>query len=83
MKIKKELKYATFEWDEESKTFTVTEEDGSKVTLNKVYAFALMRFVVRMAQRNWLRQSKKVKKDLDKTVGDALDLEHLEQMDLF
>ncbi len=55
MKITKELKYATFEYDEEEKDFVIKEEDGNKVILNKVYAFAFMRFVVRMAQRNWLR----------------------------
>ena len=57
MKITKQLKYAEFEWDEENKSFTITEEDGNRVILNKVYAFAFMRFVVRMAQRNWLRTS--------------------------
>jgi hypothetical protein len=58
MKIKKNLKYATFEWDDEEKSFTITEEDGNRVILNKVYAFAFMRFVVRMAQRNWFRKIK-------------------------
>ena len=33
----------------------------SKVELNKVYAFAFMRFVVRMAQRNWFRVKKVTK----------------------
>ena len=65
MKITKELKYAEFSYDEEHKSFTITEEDGNRVTLNKVYAFAFMRFVIRMAQRNWLRKAKKEKKELD------------------
>ena len=56
MKITKNLKYATFEWDDDSKSFMITEEDGNRVTLNKVYAFAFMRFVIRMAQRNWYRK---------------------------
>ena len=65
MKITKQLKYINFEWNEQEKTFTITEEDGNRVTLNKVYAFAFMRFVVRMAQRNWLRSSpKKETKDI-------------------
>ena len=55
MQIKKDLKYATFEYDESSKSFTIINDNGDRVTLNKVYAFAFMRFVVRMAQRNWLR----------------------------
>ena len=59
MKINKQLKYAEFSYDEEDKTFTITEEDGNRVILNKVYAFAFMRFVVRMAQRNWLRKTAK------------------------
>ena len=66
MKITKELKYATFEYDEEEKDFVIEEADGNKVILNKVYAFAFMRFVIRMAQRNWLRQIKKSDKKLDK-----------------
>ncbi len=56
MKITKELKYVTFEYDEEEKDFVIEEADGNKVILNKVYAFAFMRFVIRMAQRNWLRK---------------------------
>ena len=66
MKITKELKYATFEWDDEEKIFTLWsdgKEDGLK--LNKVYAFAFMRFVIRMAQRNWF---KKVVKEENKSV---------------
>lgn len=66
MKITKELKNATFEYDEETKKFLIIDaEDGGVVELNKVYAFAFMRFVIRMAQRNWLRQAKKEKKELD------------------
>ncbi len=65
MKINKQLKYAEFSYDEENKTFTITEEDGNRVILNKVYSFAFMRFVIRMAQRNWLRKAKKEKKELD------------------
>jgi hypothetical protein len=85
MNIKKELKNITFEYDEESKVFTISGEDElyNTVELNKVYAFAFMRFVVRMAQRNWLRPQKKIEKKLDKTVEDVLDLEHLDQMGLF
>ena len=45
MKIKKELKYAEFCYDDKDKTFTITEEDGNRVILNKVYSFAFMRFV--------------------------------------
>ena len=78
MKITKNLKYANFEWDDESKTFTITEEDGNRVILNKVYSFAFMRFVIRMAQRNWLRQTNKQKKVLDKTGEDVLLLDNNE-----
>ena len=61
--ITKKLKYADFEWDEKEKTFTITEEDGNRVILNKVYAVAFMRFVVRMAQRNWLRSKAQKKSE--------------------
>jgi hypothetical protein len=76
MKITKELKNATFEYDEIEKSFTIKEEDG-EVTLNKVYAFAFMRFVVRMAQRNWLRD----KKSIDKAMEDMVDSEHVDHPD--
>lgn len=68
MKIIKELKNATFEYDEDKKVFTLYDQDGfnGTIELNKVYAFAFMRFVIRMAQRNWLRQIKKPEKSLDK-----------------
>ena len=80
MKITKELKNATFEYDEVEKSFTIKEE-GGEVTLNKVYAFAFMRFVVRMAQRNWLRS----KKTIDKTTENMIESEnivHPDQMNL-
>ena len=70
MKIVKELKNVTFEYDEETKRFLIIDlEDESVVELNKVYAFAFMRFVVRMAQRNWLRS----KKPLDKNEESMLE----------
>mgnify|MGYP006139256537 CR=1 FL=1 len=64
MKITKELKNATFIYDEEKKVFTIMEQDGFHgcIELNKVYAFAFMRFVVRMAQRNWFRPFPKKEK---------------------
>lgn len=55
MKIKKELKNATFEWEEESKTFSFTDSNNNKITLNKVYGFALMRFILRIAQKNFAK----------------------------
>ena len=47
------------------------------VELNKVYAFAFMRFVIRMAQRNWL----KGKKVLDKTPKDVVSSEDIDEID--
>ena len=64
------------------KSFLVISKDGSSIELNKVYAFAFMRFVVRMAQRNWLRS----KKNIDKTPEDMIQLEnidHPDQMKMF
>ena len=80
MKITKDLKYASFTYDEEEKDFVIEEEDGNKVILNKVYAFAFMRFVIRMAQRNWLRQIKKSKKTDNKIEAIEPELEDLEQL---
>ena len=60
-KITKELKYASFEYNEDTQTFSVKDSTGNKIELNKVYSFAFMRFVIRIAQRNWLR-TKKIEK---------------------
>jgi len=59
-KITKQLKHAEFQYDEEIKEFRVQDDEGNEVVLNKIYAFALMRFVIRMAQRNWLRSNKSI-----------------------
>jgi hypothetical protein len=82
MIINKKLKNAEFEYNEETKKFLIIDpENGNAVELNKVYAFAFMRFVVRMAQRNWLRQPKKIQKVLDKAVEDMVDLENIDHPD--
>ena len=85
MKIRRELKYATFEYDDEDKSILIeTRSDATppqghvesdleyaervanedppingRIYLNKSYAFALLRFVVRISQRNWFRKAKK------------------------
>lgn len=85
MKITKKLKHASFEYDEELKEFTIkTTPHGEShqgyavgsntIKLNKIYAFAFMRFVVRMAQRNWLRATKKEAKILDKSLESVVEL---------
>ena len=81
MKITKELKNATFIYDEEKKTFTIMEADGFNgyIELNKVYAFAFMRFVVRMAQRNWFRNKKSIdNSNVDVVISENAD--HPDQM---
>ncbi len=70
----KSLKFADFSYDESSKTFTITDKNGNQVELNKIYSFAFMRFVIRIAQRNWLR----TKKVVDTTPEPMLDLPELE-----
>lgn len=64
MKILKELKNATFEYDEETQKFLIIDgKDGGTVELNKIYAFAFMRFVVRISQKNWLKSKKVIDKE--------------------
>tara|TARA_R110001592_G_scaffold321636_1_gene600220 strand:- start:5172 stop:5438 length:267 start_codon:yes stop_codon:yes gene_type:complete len=82
--ITKNLKNATFVYDEEKKVFTIMDEDGFNgyVELNKIYAFAFMRFVVRMAQRNWLRgksdnKKEKNKESIEEVEQEALDPDQL------
>lgn len=55
MKIKRNLKHGSFQWNDETKKFKITQGDYS-VELGKVYAFAFLRFVFRIAQRNWFRK---------------------------
>ena len=60
MKIKRTLKYGSFGWDDETKKFTV-EYKGQSIELNKIYAFAFLRFAFSIAQRNWFRKMAKPK----------------------
>ena len=80
-KITKKLKNAEFEYDEETKKFLIIDsENGGGVELNKIYAFAFMRFVVRMAQRNWLRSNKSISKIIEE---EELEESDPNQLNLF
>ena len=61
MKVERKLKYGSFSWDDETKKFTV-EHKGQSIELNKIYAFAFLRFAFSVAQRNWFRKQEKPKK---------------------
>ena len=63
-KIIKELKHARFIWDEKHGIFSVESPKGNKIELNKVYSFALMRFIIRIAQKNFAKNILP-KKDID------------------
>ena len=81
-KITKQLKHAEFEYDEESKEFRVQDREGNEVVLNKIYAFALMRFVIRMAQRNWLRSNKTIDELIEEN-EEEINAEDPAQLTLF
>jgi hypothetical protein len=81
-KITKQLKYATFEYNEENKEFCVQDANGNKITLNKIYSFAFTRFVIRMAQRNWFR-SNKLTKELIREEEEEVEIEDPNQLNLF
>lgn len=55
MKIVKELKHARFTWDEANNTFLIESPHGNKMELTKAYSFALMRFIIRISQKNFLK----------------------------
>jgi hypothetical protein len=57
VQIIKNLKFANFIWDEKEKSFLIQDDEGGEVKLNKIYAFALTRFILRIAQKNFLRDS--------------------------
>lgn len=63
--ITKELKYATFFYNEETKEFSIVSKGMvgadpamtlNSINLNKTYAFAFSRFVLRISQRNFNRK---------------------------
>ena len=60
MTIRKPLKYGEFIWNDVANEFTIHAGNGT-INLNKVYAFALQRFITRIAQRNWLRRKHGIK----------------------
>lgn len=70
----KELKRARFSWDDEKKMLTVKLLDGSKIELDKIYSFALMRFIIRIAQKNFLKNPLTNKQDSD-TLEEDLETE--------
>jgi tRNA G10 N-methylase Trm11 len=55
------LKNGEFSYNEEKNTFTITDKDGNKVTLTKVYAYAFQRFLVSISQK-WKPLTRKVQK---------------------
>ena len=83
MIIKKELKNSTFEYDEEKKSFVIKGQNNQFIELNKVYAFAFMRFVVRMAQRNWFRGAKATNKVKQEEVSTIDEIENPNQLKMF
>ena len=72
MKIKRTLKYGSFSWDDETKKFTI-EHRGQSIELNKIYAFAFLRFAFSIAQRNWFRKLEKPKVDKETLVEKICD----------
>jgi hypothetical protein len=78
MKIKKQLKHARFTWNEDSKTFSIEQPTGNKIELDKVYSFALMRFIIRIAQRNFLKKPQANKSKLIENAEDA-EFEEIDQ----
>ena len=83
MIIKKQLKNSTFEYDEEKKSFVIKGQNDQFIELNKVYAFAFMRFVVRMAQRNWFRGAKTTNKARQEEVSTIDEIENPNQLKIF
>ena len=83
MIIKKQLKNSTFEYDEEKKSFVIKGQNDQFIELNKVYAFAFMRFVVRMAQRNWFRGAKTTNKVKQEEVSTIDEIENPNQLKIF
>lgn len=63
----KELKFAIFRWDDEQKEFHILTKDGEgsvvgTIRFNKIYAFAIVRFLLRVFQRNFSIRRARVKR---------------------
>jgi hypothetical protein len=68
MEIIKDLKYAKFIYNNVDNEFEITVFEQfpgetpdvmpTTIKLSKTYAFSLMRFLIRIAQRNFLRRKK-------------------------
>ena len=79
MKITKKLKHATFVYDEETKNFSISDDSGANsVELNKIYAFAFTRFVIRISQRNWLKGKKVIDKEPNNMLSSSNNEEYTE-----
>ena len=74
MKVIKELKHARFTWDEAHGIFSLESPKGHKIELNKVYSFALMRFIIRISQKNFLR--KPLSKEQKRAIIEEIEKEH-------
>jgi hypothetical protein len=77
MKIIKELKHARFTWDEANNTFLIESPHGHKMELTKAYSFALMRFIIRISQKNFLKNPL-AKRIISKDVEENIPLEESE-----
>ena len=83
--ITKQLKRATFSWDEENNKLIVEKPDGQIIELDKIYSFALMRFIIRIAQRNFLKNpltKRLVEAELDDAEQEDIELEDPRQLKL-
>ena len=55
MNLVKDLKKARFTWNDANKRLAIRTEDG-ELELDKTYCFSLMRFILRISQKNFTSQ---------------------------
>tara|TARA_Y100000593_G_C4278524_1_gene321510 strand:+ start:1322 stop:1570 length:249 start_codon:yes stop_codon:yes gene_type:complete len=55
MNLIKDLKKARFTWSGANKKLTIRTEEG-ELELDKTYCFSLMRFILRISQKNFTSQ---------------------------
>lgn len=79
MQIIKKLKNIEFSYNDQSKKFEITRDDGFSqyLDLNKVEAFALMRFIIRISQKNWMRPKKHLEEASDAIIDRSKDEDQL------
>lgn len=77
MIIRRELKHATWEYNDDERFFTLKTIHG-KIVIDRVYAFSLMRFLIRGIYRMTMKKAKSLG-GTSKSSSETLNTSHTTQ----